>query len=163
MANIPAADLHDYQADILFNSDTATNPKLAYSAVPTLNKALKTSQKRPIRAINELYDAVQQNNSTVSSMNNSLNNVMGDVASNPDVIADLNKISPDAISAIIVLYKMIAGPNLDAPVDISQFANSVHGAVNILSKDLKALQDKVDNLSVSGGGGGMDSSFLVYL
>lgn len=152
MANIPAGDLHDYQADILYNSDTATNPKLPYSAIPAINKSLKTVQKRPIRAINEVYDAVKQNNDTVSAMSGTMTQVLGNVSSNPQLLTDLNKIAPDAISAIILLYKMMAGPDLDAPIDISNFATSLHEAIT-----------KLQSGAGTGGSGGNDGSFLLSL
>lgn len=134
MANIPAADLNDYQSDVLW-TDTASNPKLPASPVPALSKALKTTQKRPIKAVNELYDAVQQNNSTVANMSSSMNKVMGNVTGNVQLLADLNKIGPDAISAIIVLYKMMAGPDLNNPVSIEDFAGSIHEAINLLKQE----------------------------
>jgi hypothetical protein len=160
MTKLTGTDLYDLQFDALWQ-DTGVNPQLAPSAVPSLDKSLKTTNKRVIKAINEIREAVASNNQTVSTIGANVKSALGDVENSPEKLADIQKIDADTISAVISTFKLLAGPDLDNKLEIEHFA-SVFEAINSLKTD-------VDTLKVSGGGGvggsvsGNDGSFLLNL
>ena len=87
MFTSPETQLFKDQYDALFES-TETNPYLKYSARASKNKALKTSDKRIIMAINENKASIDSLNATVSttlvSQNNKIGNLDGDAQLNAD-------------------------------------------------------------------------------
>ena len=90
------------QHDIL-TSKTSSNPLFTSSPVPTMNKALSTTDKRIVGAINELK---KENANTLTSLNNNLDgflNVIGNYNTNPDLLTNLQLIGTDIISIIIAM------------------------------------------------------------
>ena len=77
MFTTPETQLFKSQYDILFET-TEKNPYLKASSRASKNKALKTSDKRIIQAINENKTRIDSINSTVISTLNAQNAIIGD-------------------------------------------------------------------------------------
>lgn len=77
---MPVSNLNNIQHDVLWE-DTATNPNLPKSNVSSLNKALKTTNTRLIKAINEVHANNQAIMAANQNLINQLNTALGDFAS----------------------------------------------------------------------------------
>ena len=86
MFTTPETQLFKSQYDILFET-TETNPYLKASARASKNKALKTSDKRIIQAINENKSRIDSINSTVISTLNAQNAIIGNQLGDPNLKA----------------------------------------------------------------------------
>lgn len=87
------------QSDVLLES-TANNPYFTAHKVPAKNKALNTTDKKIVGAINEL---LKKQNSLQNAVQNSINqsfDATGDIISHPDLLERLREISPSLIEAV---------------------------------------------------------------
>ena len=76
----------------ILDKTTESNPYLASSAIPSLDKSLKTTSKRIIKAINEVKSSVDTVNAKFITFSDSYNIILGDTFSNPQLTTDLNKV-----------------------------------------------------------------------
>jgi hypothetical protein len=127
MASLTGQDLLDRQYDILWQSIEG-NPKLAYSPVPSLDRSLKTTNKRIIKALNELKDGLALNQTGVDEFNVRMRDEIGDTRSFPELVTNLKKVDGNVLSAIFKIYRSII-EDPDNPIDISDIGDSVNGAL----------------------------------
>lgn len=79
------SNLNNIQGDVLWE-DTSLNPNLPSSPVTSLNKALKTTNKRVINAINEVNTTAQSVKTSNQNLINQLNKSLGDFSNGIDGI-----------------------------------------------------------------------------
>lgn len=158
--HVTGTDLQDLQVDALTTS-TASNPQMPSSPVPSLNKALKTNDKRAVGAINEVLASTTSTANSFASFSAFYNSIIGDTNTNPQWLSDLQKIDQNILLALVLVYKELHGNDLDNPV-------ALPGTVADILADLQALShahaNKVALDAVSGvNTGDQDLSNLAAL
>lgn len=128
MAHVTGTDLQDLQFDALATS-TLGNPQLPSSPISTLNKALKTTSKFVIGAINEVNTLALGTSNAFTSFSATYNNILGDTQTNPALLTDLQKIDQNVLLALVKVYKEIHGPDLDSPIALAGDIATILGDV----------------------------------
>lgn len=120
---------------------TADNPHLPEGGSPVNRKALKTERKIVTLAINELQDRILAiRDSTLESVNTLLEQVIGNIVDQKDLLDKLRSIDNNLIGAVYKVYTFIVG-NPEEPTDISDISDSVNGAIRSLNDDLGELRE----------------------
>lgn len=170
MFTTPETQLFKSQYDILFET-TETNPYLKASNRASKNKALKTSDKRIIQAINENKTRIDSINSTVISTLNAQNAIIGDQLGDADLKAAFDATGYTSLSdGIINLYtktgKMekqfmfvfpkvntsTVWPELYIPFDMTILSvaarfSEIDNTVSNITNDIKIVLQHTDNAS----------------
>lgn len=100
---LTAQEIKKLQYDILYTS-TENNGYLQPSDVEILNKALKTTNKRVVNAINEVLSKANTSLNTITNFRDRFNDVMGNEIADPDLKTNLLKIGNNVQDAIYKLY-----------------------------------------------------------
>ena len=136
MGILAESDKLESQAYTLW-SDITLNTGLAFSTVPALNKSLSTTNKKPIKAINEVNALVLANNATVINLKASVTSMLGDALADPTIMTKIKAIDIDALHAIVKIYNMLAGTGIE---DISSVGGSVNNAILALNARLVTVE-----------------------
>jgi len=102
--NIEESELNKLQYDILYNS-TDENEYLTSSPVESLNKALKTENKRIILAINEILRNTQSALDATNEFKIRFNSIIGNEIADPTLLANLQEIDTNFFKAVYKIYK----------------------------------------------------------
>ena len=171
----PETQLFKNQYDILF-VDTQDNPYLKSASRESKNKALKTSDKRIIKAINEIKAKADSVESTTNSFIAFTNNIIGDHAGDADLhnnfvntgyhnlteaVIGINSKVKDITKEIVFLIpkinSSIVSPEIAVPFDctikkvLARYSTDDNVVSNITSDIVIALQhtDNADTTAFS--------------
>lgn len=132
MTHVTGTDLQDLQFDALGTS-TSGNPELPASGLPAVNKALKTTSKVVIGAINEVKSGSDSTSAAFTNFSAFYNTIIGDAKATPSLATDLGKIDQNILLAVVKIYKQLHGDNLDSPIAIT-------GAIATILTDLQSKE-----------------------
>lgn len=124
MAYTTGDELNQLQSDVLWES-IADNPLLAEHAIASLDKSLKTTNKRIIKAINEVLTESNKSLEAVNGFTSRFNLVLGDEITDPTLLDKIYEIDTNFFNAIYKIYK-----------------------------DLETQKGRIDALETNGGGSG---------
>jgi hypothetical protein len=110
MFTTPVTQLYKSQYDILFES-TEPNTYLTASSRASKNKALKTSDKRIIAAINELKSSIDSLSATTISTINKQNGIIGNISGDPELYAAFSAMGYDSIADGLIKINTKVGKN----------------------------------------------------
>ena len=110
-------DLNQAQLDILA-SDLSGNPLLTDIDGTPIH--LTNDLPYIIPSINEIYDRLNNDESGMSKFIDEFSGALGRFKANPQLLSDLQKISPNVIEALILQYKEIHGTDLSNPIPLPQ-------------------------------------------
>ncbi len=123
-------DVFKLQSSVL-DRTTGDNEWLQPHAVPSLARNLQTTNKRIIKAINELNTKLNAIDVKFEDFSLLYDNLIGDVKTEPQLRTDLEKVNDCIIRALLKNYKKIHGDNLDEPIEITSFTTeAISGSIN---------------------------------
>ena len=139
-------DVFKLQSSVL-DRTTEDNSWLQSHAVPSLARNLQTTNKRIIKAINELNTKLNQINTQFEDFGLLYDGLIGDTRIEPQLKTDLEKVQDCVIRALLKNYKKIHGDDLDNPIEITSFttqeiSGSINEAINQLQTRFITLEDK---------------------
>jgi len=131
-------DIDKLQSSVL-DKTTGDNTWLAPHAIPTLARNLNTSNKRVIKAINELLSRIDSLDDSTIDIAATYDKLIGDTKENPQLEDDLLKMAPHIIDALKKNFKAIYGLDLDNPIELTSFETSaISGSLNEAINQLKS-------------------------
>lgn len=131
-------DIDKLQSSVL-DKTTGDNTWLAPHAIPALARNLNTSNKRVIKAINELLSRIDSLDDSTIDIAATYDKLIGDTKENPQLEDDLLKMAPHIIDALKKNFKAIYGLDLDNPIELTSFETSaISGSLNEAINQLKS-------------------------
>ena len=140
MADEKLQIMHD-----VLTSDTSKNPLMSYSPIEAMNKSLLTSNKIPVKAINEVHNKISSVDIKFINLATEYTSLIGDHKTQPKLQEDVKKIGGNILSALIKIATELHGIDLVNPLLLPEELGS-----NIISA-LISLDGKLKELSVNGG------------
>ena len=135
-------DIFKLQSSVL-DREISDNTWLQPHAVPTLARNLHTTNKRIIKAINELHGRLNTLNTSLDSMSETYDYIIGDVSMS-SLKNDFDKVSENILTSLIDKHKKIYGDDLDNPAALSEFSPptiSIIDALNQLKQDIVLIEN----------------------
>lgn len=131
-------DLFKLQWDALYES-IENNPYLPYKT-NSLNKSLTTTNKRIIKAINEVNDSASNSKELVDSFVARFNNVIGDETADPNLFNELKKIDTNFFKAIVTINNKLSD-NTTKLESLESVDNDIQSAIDDLQKAIAKLEE----------------------
>lgn len=131
-------ELNGLQYDALWES-IEDNPYLPYKTSDFSNKSLNTSNKRIIKAINEILKIAETAKENADSVSNRFNVVIGNETGDPTLLEELQKIDENFFKALFKINKQVNDLN-NGIGDIEAVNNEVQTAIDTLNKKVAELE-----------------------
>jgi len=140
--NMTSKEIEKVQYDILYNA-IDENGYLPPSSIEALNKNLNTSNKRIIKAINEVLNKADSARLTIDDFRDRFNSIIGNEIANPDYKTNLIKVGPNLLEATYNLYNKI--------INMEKLIADIEGVkdVTAITERMKELEAKIDSLDLS--------------
>lgn len=145
--NIPElteTDIEDVQYNTLWDT-TENNSKLPATSSNRTNKALKTSNKRIITAINELVTSNSSLDKKIDEFNERFNQVMGNEVTDPSLLTDVNELGGSALAAITGLYNLLK----EYDTNLTKATHDMQSLKAELTEKIESLESSISNGGVS--------------